>query len=193
MSINAKAFETSEKVANQAHTQNPPSRKASVLQPLQDESDDQTHQTRPPTSFQELQGSLHDDSQIPKDERDGVTPPPDVASPGGDTGTLCFKGHATQGVNVAWLEVPLCEEGKHEFKTKHGIMGILMLIVRFYSFTPVSQANWLLTRHLSGPFPLWVNMLFVSHLPGCTAFLLLSFGCRRRDKEEVCVRCGVRA
>jgi len=113
MSANVKAVGTSEKVVNQVYPQTPPSRKASTLQPLQDEADDQTHQTRPPTPFQELQGSLHEDSQSPKDERGSVTPPPDAANAGGEAGTAS------------------CQEGKHEFKTKHGIMGILMLVALF--------------------------------------------------------------
>lgn len=75
-------------------------------------SDDQSR-PRAPTPFQEISGSSREGSRVNSPERLDALPPSDIVKSGDPT------------------ETPPCEEGQHEFKTKHGVMGILMAIALF--------------------------------------------------------------
>lgn len=86
---------------------------------------------RSPTPFQEIPESLHEES-VQDDAGTPVTPPPDAANPTKGSGELlCILFNEQEMVIecVSQGTTP-CEEGKHEYKTKHGVMGILMAIVR---------------------------------------------------------------
>ncbi|KAF9444673.1 hypothetical protein P691DRAFT_325177 [Macrolepiota fuliginosa MF-IS2] len=117
MSANTQPVTTLEKVTASRTTtttraQTPPSRKVTAQASQADiKADGQSH--RAPTPFeQETQGSSREGSaNIPDDGN--VTPPPDPANPSGDG------------------EKAPCQEGKHEFKTKHGVMGIIMAVACF--------------------------------------------------------------